>query len=193
MAQIRLFIAIELPTDVVSALSQAQHSLQREPGLAGLRWVRPEGVHLTLKFLGETPEARQSAIETAITRAVVGVAPFELHLGQLGHFGSRQSPRVVWIDVGGDTETLARLQSHVEREIAPLGYPPENRAFSPHLTLARIPPERARDVAATLEDAIARTTVPPASMQAAEVSLMKSELQRGGAVYTQLFAAKLTV
>lgn len=193
MAQIRLFIAIELPNEMLSALNQVQHSLQRDPALARLRWVRPEGIHLTLKFLGETPAERQPAIEAAITRAVAGVAPFELHLGKLGCFGSRQSPRVVWIDIGGDAEALARLQSQVEREIAPLGYPGESRAFSPHLTLARVPPERARDVVAPLEDAIARTTAPPASMQAAEVSLMKSELQRGGAVYTQLFAAKLTV
>ena len=193
MAQLRLFIAIELRTDVLSALNQVQHELQREPALARLRWVRPEGIHLTLKFLGETPAERQPAIEAAIASAVAGIAPFELHLGKLGRFGSRQSPRVVWIDVAGDSGTLARLQSQVEREIALLGYPSEGRAFSPHLTLARVPPERAREAGAPLEDAIARTTVVPASMQATEVSLMKSDLQRGGAVYTQLFAARLTV
>lgn len=192
MAQLRLFIAIELPSGILSALNQVQHDLQREPALARLRWVRPEGIHLTLKFLGETPAERQPAIEAAITRAVTGVAPFEVHLGKLGRFGSRQSPRVVWIDVGGDSETLARLQLQVERETAPLGYPSEGRAFSPHLTLARVPPERARDVAEPLEDAIARTTVPAAAMQVTEVSLMKSDLQRGGAVYTRLFAAQLS-
>ena len=191
MPQLRLFVAIELPNDLLSALSQVQHDLQREPALARLRWVRPGGIHLTLKFLGETPTERRPAIEAAITRAVAGIAPFELHLGKPGRFGSRQSPRVVWIDIGGDSETLARLQSQVEREIAPLGYPAENHAFSPHLTLARVPPEHARDVASPLEDAIARATVPTASMQATVVSLMKSDLQRGGAVYTQLFAARL--
>jgi 2'-5' RNA ligase len=191
MAQIRLFIAIELTNDVLSALNQVQHSLQREPALARLRWVQPEGIHITLKFLGETPAERQPAIEAAIVRAVAGIAPFELHLGKPSRFGSRQSPRVVWIDVNGDTESLARLQTQVEREITPLGYPSENHSFSPHLTLARVPPERARDVGGPLEDAIARTTVPTAAMQATEVSLMKSDLQRGGAVYTQLFAARL--
>jgi 2'-5' RNA ligase len=191
MPQLRLFVAIELPNDVLSALNQVQHSLQREPSLTGLRWVRPEGIHLTLRFLGETPAERQPAIESAISRAVAGTAPFELHLGKLDRFSSRQSPRVVWIDVNGDTESLARLQTQVEREITLLGYPSENRPFSPHLTLARVPPERARDMGSPLEDAIARTTVPTASMQATEVSLMKSDLQRSGAVYTQLFAARL--
>ena len=191
MTQLRLFIAIELPAAVLAALNDAQHSLQRESALARLRWVRPEGIHLTLKFLGETPAEHRPAIEAAITRAVAGVAPFELRLGKLARFGSHQSPRVVWIDVAGDIGALTGLQANVEREIAPLGYPSESRPFSPHLTLARVPPERAREVAAPLEDAIARATAPSATMKAEEVSLMKSDLKRGGAVYTQLFAAPL--
>jgi 2'-5' RNA ligase len=189
---LRLFIAIELPGNVLSALNQVQHSLQREPALARLRWVRPEGIHLTLKFLGETPEERRPQIEAAISRTVAGIAPFELHLGKIGRFGSKNSPRVVWIDVAGETEVLTRLQSQIEREVSPLGFPSETRAFSPHLTLARVPPERAPDVAAPLDDAMSRVTVPEAVFQATEVSLMRSQLQRGGAVYTQLFAAKLT-
>lgn len=189
---LRLFIAIELPGNLLAALNQVQHELQREPVLAPLRWVRPEGIHLTLKFLGETPEERRAEIEAALPRAVAGVAPFDLHLGKLGRFGSKNSPRVAWIDIAGDTEPLGRLQAQVEREISPLGYPSETRAFAPHLTLARVPPEQAREVAAALDDAMSRTTVPPASMQANEVALMKSDLQRGGAIYTQLFAAKLS-
>lgn len=191
MAQLRLFIAIELPNDVLSALSQVQHTLQRDPALARLRWVRQEGIHLTLKFLGETPSERRPAIEAAIARAVAGIAPFELHLGKLGRFGSRNSSRVLWIDVNGDTEALSRLQAAVEREVTALGFPADGRAFSAHLTLARIPPERAREVAEPLDQAIRSTAVPSAAMTAAEVSLIKSDLQRGGAVYTQLFAAKL--
>lgn len=189
---LRLFIAIELPGNVLAALNQVQHSLQREPALARLRWVRPEGIHLTLKFLGETPEDRRPAIEAAVSRAVAGIAPFALHLGKIGRFGSKNSPRVVWIDVAGETELLSELQSHVEREVSPLGFPSETRAFSPHLTLARVPPEVAREVAAALEDAMSRVTVPETSFQATEVSLTRSQLQRGGAVYTQLFAAHFT-
>ncbi len=188
---LRLFIAIELPGNVLSALNQVQHELQREPALARLRWVRPEGIHLTLKFLGETPAERQRDIESAISRAVAGVAPFELHVGKIGRFGSRNSPRVVWIDVDGDTDSLKRLQSQIEREVSPLGFPSESRAFSPHLTLARVPPERAREAAVPLDSALPRVVVPPATMTANEVALMKSDLQRGGAVYSQLFAAPM--
>ena len=189
---LRLFIAIELQANVLAAMGEVQHALQRDQALARLRWVRPEGIHLTLKFLGETPADRRPRIEAALGRAVAGVKPFELHLGKLGKFGSRNSPRVVWVDVSGDTVALAQLQTQVEREISPLGYPAEKRAFSPHLTLARVPDDAGRDVAAPLEQALASARTPNASMRATEVSLMRSELQRSGAVYTQLFAAALS-
>jgi 2'-5' RNA ligase len=188
---LRLFIAIELPGNVLSALNRVQHDLQRDPALAPLRWARPEGIHLTLKFLGETPADRRPEIEAAISGAAAGVRPFQLHLGKAGRFGGRNAPRVVWIDVGGETVALSRLQAQIEHGVSPLGYPGENRTFSPHLTLARVPPERAREVAGPLEEALSRVVVPTASMQVEVVSLMRSELQRGGAVYTQLFAARL--
>ncbi len=189
--RLRLFVAIELPGEVLQALNDIQHELQQEPALARLRWVRPEGIHLTLKFLGETPAAKQPAIEQMIARAVEGVAPFDLHLGRLGKFGGRSSPRVVWVDVAGDVEALQRLQAAVERELAKAGFPPESRAFSPHLTLARIPPERARDVAEPLARVIEAATPGSAAMRVGSVALMKSELRPSGAVYTRLFDAPL--
>jgi 2'-5' RNA ligase len=188
-----LFVAIELPALVLSRLSDVQHALQREPALAALRWTRPEGIHLTLKFLGETHAARQKDIEGAIARSIEGIEPFELRLGGLGKFGSRSAPRVVWIDVAGDTEPLRRLQSRVERELAQLRYPPENRAFSPHLTLARVPQDRAREVAASLDGAIRHTTAPTEAFSVKEVALMRSDLRPSGAVYTNLFGAPLSL
>jgi RNA 2',3'-cyclic 3'-phosphodiesterase len=187
----RLFVAIELPTEALGALNRVQHELQRDPALVRLRWTRPDGIHLTLKFLGETPTARRADIEGAVGRAVEGVSPFDVRLGKLGRFGTRGNPRVVWVDVEGDTGALLRLQERVERELAQLRYPPENRKFSPHLTLARIPPERAREVADALEAALAGTTAPTATIPVDEVSLMKSDLRGDGAIYTRLFAAPL--
>jgi 2'-5' RNA ligase len=184
-------VAIELPASVLEAINRVQHQLQRDPALARLRWTRPEGIHLTLKFLGETPVGRQRDIEGAVERAVGGVAPFELRLGKLGKFGSRQNPRVLWIDVAGELDPLRQLHSQVERELAQLRYPPEDRKFSPHLTLARVPQERAREAADALEAAIAATEVPSATFTVDELSLMRSELKPGGAVYTRLFAAPI--
>ena len=192
MTALRLFVAIELPEAVRAALNDLQYDLQRNPALARLRWVRPDGIHLTLKFLGETPPERRAEIEGAVGRAVPGVPPFELHLGRLGTFGNPKSPLVLWVDVGGDVETLAKLHSQVEAELGPLGFPGEGRRFSPHLTLARVPPELAADAARPLTDAVDTNDPPRGTIRAESLSLMKSDLQRGGAVYTQLFAAKLS-
>ena len=188
---LRLFIAIELPSEVLSALTQLQHQLQRDSALARLRWVRPEGIHLTLKFLGETPATQQPAIESALQRAIQGVSPFQLALGRLGSFGGKQSPRVLWLDLTGDTDPLVKLQRQVEAQLSPIGFPPETKRFSPHLTLARIPQEDARIVAPALAAAIHPVPVPTATMPVREISLMQSDLRPGGAVYTRLFDASL--
>lgn len=193
MADLRLFVAIELPGEVRSVLSKLQHDLQRDAALARLRWVRPEGIHLTLKFLGAVPAEKLIDIEAAVQRAVAGIHPFELSLGKLGTFGSKRAPRVLWVDIAGDTETLARLQRQVERELTPLGFPAEGRAFAPHLTLARVPPEPASDAAGPLAEVIANREAPRATIAAKELALMKSDLRRDGAVYTQLFVATLNV
>jgi 2'-5' RNA ligase len=183
----RLFVAIELPAGLLQSLTRLQHDLQRHvPG--GLRWVRPEGIHLTLKFLGEAPKARVTDIEAAITQGVHGIEPHELELGALGTFGSRNSPRVLWVDLRGDTPRLLQLQKRVDRALDTIGYPSEKRAFSPHLTLARVRPEAARDVAVPLENAVRSVSVPAATLPVREVSLMLSRLGPGGAIYTRLQA-----
>src|SRR5574341_1768844 len=114
--QLRLFVAIELPGEVRDALSRLQHELQRR-GLTQLRWVRPEGIHLTLKFLGETPAEKVQAIKGALSGAVEGVAPHALALGALGTFGGR-SPRVLWIDLTSDLAPLLALQKNVDDALA---------------------------------------------------------------------------
>lgn len=182
---LRLFVAVELPEEVLRALADTQREL-RKRGVDGLRWVRPEGIHLTLKFLGETPPEKAPDIERALEVAVKGTPPHTLSLGRLGTFGSRNAPRVLWVDMAGDVETLKSLQESVERVISPLGFPRENRSFSPHLTLARIRPENAREVARPLAEAVAAVRPPEAELRVTEVSLMRSDLRHGGAVYTRL-------
>ncbi len=189
--QPRLFVAVELDGDVQQALNRLQHDLQRHR-LLGLRWVRPEGVHLTLKFLGETPRDKVASVVEALSSSTAGVAPHELSLGTLGTFGSRNAPRVLWVDLEGDLALLLRLQEQVERALRALGFPAENRRFSPHLTLARVRPEDARAVAEPLAGAIAAVTAPSARINVRELSLMLSKLGPGGAVYTRLEAFPLT-
>jgi 2'-5' RNA ligase len=187
--ELRLFVAIELSEDVCQALGALQQEL-RNRGLDRLRWVRPEGIHLTLKFLGETPIDRLPAIKAALAPAVEGVPPHELFLGRLGTFGGR-NPRVVWVSIEGDVGPLKRLHDQVETAMEEIGFPPEGRDFRPHLTLGRVRPEGARQVARALEEAVACVAVPAMPIVVRELSLMQSRLGPGGAVYTRLKAYPL--
>ncbi len=189
---LRLFVAVELGEEALRALASLQDALRRR-GLDGLRWVRPEGVHLTLKFLGETPAERVPAIQEALGEAVSGTPPHVLRLNGLGTFGSRRSPRVLWVGLEGDLEDLRRLQGRVEAALARLGFPREDRAFSPHLTLARVRPENAAALSEPIARAIEAAPAPEASIAVRDVVLMRSTLGPGGAVYDRLAAFPLTV
>jgi RNA 2',3'-cyclic 3'-phosphodiesterase len=186
---LRLFVAIELPGEVREALGRLQHEFQRR-GLEKLRWVRPEGIHLTLKFLGGTPLEKVPGIETALTDAANGVAQHELALGELGTFGGSR-PRVVWVDLRGDLDGIRDLQERAERALNGLGYEPEARGWSPHVTLARVRPETARDIARALPGAIEGVRVPAGVISVREVSLMRSTLRPSGAVYERIAAFPL--
>jgi len=181
---LRLFVAVELPGEVREALGRLQHELQRH-GLEKLRWVRPEVIHLTLKFLGETPTDRVPAIEDALTGAVDRTAPHKLALGELGAFGGRH-PRVLWVDLRGDLQPVQGLQERVESSLADAGFPPEGRSWSPHLTLARVRPETTREVATALPAALEAVRPPVSVIPVHEVALMRSTLRPGGAVYQRI-------
>ena len=187
---LRLFIAIELPATVRQRLADVSNEL-RAMGLERLRWVKPENIHITLKFLGETPAESQPQIEDALRAAAEGVAPHELTLGALGKFGGRQTPRVLWVDVRGDVDALKALQKRVDARIAPLGFPADERPFAAHLTLARVPQDLAKKVARPLSDAIDAVKVPDPPIPVREVVLMRSELRPDGPVYTRLAGVEL--
>jgi len=184
---LRLFIAIELPENTRRELARTIDALRAAGAGDALRWVRPEGIHITLKFLGATPPAKLNAIESALAEAVSGERTFALRPDGVGSFGGRRNLRVVWIGVGGDTDELATLAARVEAAIAPFGYPTEQRAFRAHLTLARVredapPQERER-----LHELLKAFDPPPFSaFHVKHVSLMQSTLSRGGAVYRAL-------
>ncbi len=181
----RLFVALELPSEVKEGLAAVQAAL-RAQGLERLRWVRPEGIHLTLKFLGETPVSRVKAIVAALGPAAAGIGPISLSLDGLGTFGNRRGPRVLWVGLAGDLERLARLQRGVEAAMSQLGYPREGRPYSPHLTLARVPETELRRYAAVVERALSATTVPAVTMSISELCLMRSHLRPSGAVYERV-------
>lgn len=130
----RLFagVAAEASETLLRTLSDMQEALRGEH----IRWVRPENLHLTVDFFGETPDERIPALEEALARAARRTPPFAMAIGGLGTFGGPRHPRVLW--AGIESAGLARLHGCVAEELRAAGREPDARAFAPHLTLARI-------------------------------------------------------
>lgn len=183
----RLFIAIELPDGIKRAIAAVQEEL-RKAG-ADASWTRPEGIHLTLKFLGDAPDAKVPAITAALAAAVREATRFRLDVAGAGAFPNSKNPRVLWVGVRGDAAKLAAVQASVERAMAGLEFEPEDRPFSPHLTLARIKYLRPRFSWQQAIEGIKDASL--GGFDVIAVSLMKSELKPSGAVYTELSRVEL--
>ena len=178
----RLFIAIELPPEIIQGIAKIQEQL-RETG-ATANWTRPEGIHLTLKFLGEVDESRTDEIMHALASAVGANGKLSLTVAGGGAFPNVKNPRVLWLGVTGDIEKLVELQTSVEDAMEKIEFEREERTFSPHLTLARIKFPKPRDNWQLKIEGI--RDVKLGGFEADRVSLMKSELKREGAVYTEV-------
>ena len=192
MEKIRAFIAIELPEAVKTALASAQSRLRAERH-SYVKWVDPGGVHLTLKFLGNIDAEKVSPITAAIARAAQGVAPFRLELGETGAFPNQRRPRVIWVAVTGDVERLASLQRGIDQLLIPLGFVPESRPFSPHLTLGRLKERASTAERQKIGESIATVKPEAVPFQANEISLMRSTLTPSGAIYSRISSVPLEV
>ena len=180
----RTFIAVELGEQARTALATIIRELA--DALPSVRFVDPESLHLTLAFLGELDDDRLALASEAARAAARTPAPFDLGIGGLGVFGPRRAPRVVWAGVTGDVERLQEAQRRLADELAARGFLLDERAYSPHLTLARIKRPLETDELATLERFLRAPAGEPAPIPVRALSVMKSELLRGGARYTRL-------
>lgn len=182
MDDIRSFIAIELPQPLKSRVDEVQRELRRTD--ADVKWVRPEGIHLTLKFLGSISRDDVERISQSIAPAIAGWEPFEVRVQGMGCFPNPRNPRVVWLGMDRGKENLISLQQAVEKRMAELSFPPEGRPFSPHLTLGRVRSPRGKGGLAQAIEKHRETEV--GTFQVREVFLFRSELRPSGAVYTKL-------
>lgn len=130
----RLFTALDLSPEALAAFASREARLRAL--VAGRRWQRPENAHLTLQFLGETPEEALSGLSAALRSACAALSPFELALGELGTFGGRRA-RVLWQGLTGDLAALSALERATREAIAEQGIVLETRRYSPHVTLCR--------------------------------------------------------
>ena len=184
---IRAFIAIPLPHSLLEKLAALQRQLERQIPSRSVRWVRIEGIHLTLKFLGDTLTEKLPEIERALA-AVTRYAPAcTFTVGELGCFPNPRRPRVVWVGVQEPTGRLAALQDAIEEVMAPFGYQPEGRGFTPHLTLGRVRRRTSRSDATQVGEAITATQVGTlGKVPADHFALIRSVLKPTGAEYTTL-------
>jgi len=184
---IRAFIAIELPDSVRQALAREQEALRALLGEGVLRWVRPEGVHLTLRFLGETSKERLEQVLQVMREVAERYPALAAEVSGLGRFPSGSRLRVVWVGVREPTGALAALQGELESRLAKLGYPPEAGGFHPHLTLGRVRREASgvelRRLSEQLDGAGIRGL---GTLQITHLALMRSQLSSGGAFYSRL-------
>jgi 2'-5' RNA ligase len=191
MTTVRAFIAIDLPEILQERLRALDSKLRPQFEGLPIHWVPVKDIHLTLKFLGDVSQDNLESITEVLHSECATAAPFEVHVEGLGLFPNAQRPRVIWVGVSGG-EPMLSLQERLETGVAQLGYPPERRPFSPHLTLGRIQrkadarqKKQVADIIAQHEVGLLGTAVVD------EVALFKSELNPDGAVYTKLAVARL--
>ncbi|PWU07098.1 MAG: RNA 2',3'-cyclic phosphodiesterase [Terriglobia bacterium] len=174
----RLFVGLDLPAAVVSNLEEL---LDRLRPTAAINWSPPENLHITTKFIGEWPEDRLEELKTALA-AIPPRAEIPVHIRKIGFFPNPHSPRVFWCGI--EAPGLEALAAATDQATSALGVPAETRAFSPHLTLARI---KERLNLQPLREAIAATpSLEFGSFTAAGFFLYRSQPSRTGSVYTKL-------
>ena len=191
MEQVRCFIAIELPEEIKAGLFQLQAQL-KSGNQPWVKWVDPYSTHLTLKFLGSVAVDRIGEITGAMEGAVQEASPFPLEVKGLGVFPNLRRVQVAWVGVSGEVDKLARLQQRIESNLARLGFAPELRPFTPHLTLARLRDRASPDERQRFGQLIADTKFEAAySFQVDAINLMRSQLTREGAIYSQISSVQL--
>jgi 2'-5' RNA ligase len=199
---IRTFVAVELDDEHHRALRDLQTRLKRELAAAkpagsatarAVRWVAPDNIHLTLKFLGDVAAATMPALQQAIADACAGTPPFTLNLAGAGAFPNTRHPNVLWVGVSGEVERAAQLAQRIDDACATLGFAREERPFSPHLTLGRVQRDARPGERQWIGELIENASVGNlGELRVERVSVMKSELRPGGSVYTRLAEVRLT-
>lgn len=187
----RLFVAVEVCPEVRKKLLEIQEEFQRTSlFLNKAKWVKPENLHLTLKFLGEVSQENLNTLRSALIKSIQGVKSFEIEIQGLGCFPQVKSVRLLWAGVSQGAGQLKKLAEEVEKNTASAGFAPSDKTFSPHLTLARFPSYSEKRMSQHLSNfskkissynslSFGKTTV-------SKIDLIESVLSASGPHYTAL-------
>ncbi len=180
---IRAFLALDPPPEVLRKIADIQTAIRKNIQGA-LKWVRPEGIHLTLKFFGDIAAKDVSAVSEVVADQAAGVRPLNLEAKGIGVFPDNKRPRVLWLGIGGEVERLIVLQKAIDRGLESCGFPMEQRPFRAHLTLARIKsPQGLGGLVGVLTE---KGSESAGKFTATGLTLFKSDLTPKGAIYTIL-------
>ncbi|MGC1377593.1 MAG: RNA 2',3'-cyclic phosphodiesterase [Anaerolineales bacterium] len=190
MILLRAFIAIEIPQEIKRQIAGQTAELRRMVG-SSVRWVTPENIHLTLKFLGEISPTNIDLLAQALKTEVGQHLSFEMNVNGLGAFPNVRRPRVIWIGLDAPPD-LTRLQHHLETTTARLGYISDDKPFSPHLTIGRVREQLSSDESQALRSALESAKVGAlGKFTVKSVHLFQSELKPAGPIYTCISTAAL--
>jgi 2'-5' RNA ligase len=184
----RMFCAFELPESLRARISQHSQKVRDAVPEAAASWSRPENIHLTVKFFGNVAQQRVTPISAAAARVVKEFSPIQIDVGKTGVFPRPSRPQVLWIGIDDASHALATLHKQLEHEFAREGFAKEDRAFQPHLTIARIrkPHDSNRLAESHLGIEFSKVTI-----ELSELVLFRSELSSKGSKYTPISRHRL--
>lgn len=183
----RAFIAIEISEDIREALGQVQSRLKYAG--ADVKWVEPNNIHLTLKFLGEITDEKAEKVKSILDAIGSQIRPFEISLKDVGAFPKIEYPRVIWAGLDKGAGEAKALAARIDEELAKIGFQPETRPFASHFTIGRVRSAKNKDA---LKEKMTGLELPTGNSQAIKsVALFQSTLTPRGSIYTKLHEAKL--
>lgn len=185
-AALRAFLAVPLSSEIKDCYARLHGDVTRR--FRGLRWVRPENLHVTMRFLGDTEERKAETLRRDVATLTAGQAAFRLTLGAPGCYGGRKAPRVVWIGIEKGAEEMRRLADGIELSARQLGFKPETKPWAPHVTVAR---NREGLKIEGWEEALAASGLSGLGLDVEGVSLMSSRLLPRGPEYSTVWTAPL--
>ncbi|WNM62982.1 RNA 2',3'-cyclic phosphodiesterase [Candidatus Nitrospira neomarina] len=187
---LRVFLAVELSLDLRRKVVELQCQLRES--LPMVNWVRPESIHLTLKFLGYVDASLVEPVLTAIEPIRTSQPPLTLEVQGLGVFPHLRRPRVLWIGCTGDIPALFKLVSRIEGAMEPLGFPPEDKPYFPHLTLARIKHDQSQVGGVLTHSGLLEQPRNLGIFHVDRITLFRSDVSQSGAEYTALRTVPFT-
>jgi 2'-5' RNA ligase len=189
MSVIRAFIAVNLPKDIHDCLEYVSGQLKEQIGDVPVRWITPQNIHLTLKFLGDVSLNNIDVLTEMLVSEAALIKPMVISIGGLGAYPKMRSPRVIWVGVEAPPE-LETLQKGIDTQAARIGYAPDRRPFSPHLTLGRVSRNATPQEVRKIGDVLGSQKIGFLGVaRIRAVHIFGSDLKPSGAVYTQLFSA----